>query len=555
MSEGSLPEIPIPNIDQSVNTTADMGPVPHKPSLNPAEAAIAEIINTDQGELGKDPHDTLSDIADMGADLGNPTGNEARSQEIYGTPAEGMDLDIRYENIKGALKQEWLDKHPGKDFLTTEGQNYQLGDPSQPNLPTLKDDVSRVFKERYPDDTEAYALKERTRIYENQNDDPLVQKIEQDIIKATNTDPQVRAANTTKGTGSWGNTWDRINARESINRWNAFVGQYPEKSKAYADRNPAIKKALEFQQQRQTEQIIPFENPVHSLPQRRDFKLLSVGATAYVTLSPGEQEQLSKAQNQEEFNQIRRHIIDGKTSFVVERNPRSAEIAQHLFQSGLPVERLEKPEDSAAIPLEPQEYVSSRLGDSDLQKDLQKFPGEERNRLLTNYADLLGNVNRADVVYGNNHYGNFITDGEQKVSLIDFKTSQRANFDWQQANADNIFNAFFTDLALVGTNLKQIGCNDDEIQSTVKRLVDHFPLPDPEKIKLINKMLPTRNPPNQGVVEQPNNTTSPGEVAVNLEKLREALNNASDFTPTQPSEGSSSQFNEQGEIVNNQSNK
>lgn len=367
-------EVPLPNMDQSANTTADMGPIPHQPSINPAEASIAETIRTDQGELGKDPHDTFStianqpDIADMGEETrksetidmvqgpdgkwtardpkdpnffytlqpgsqteanqgrttniepngtqtppkdpweqwqageaqrdaqyqqinqaaneawanlqqqanqtpepqmrarsensNNPTNKDnlsprerwQKEQEVKGTPADGMDMDPRYLNIKKQLEQQWLAQHPGKDFLSTEGQNYHLGDPSREDQRSLKSDADNRFRRMYPEDAQAYHNKEKTRIYDAPNQDPAIRQIEQDILKATNTDPQVRAANTTRGTDSWGNTWDRINTRESINRWNAFVSQYPEKAKAYADKHPEIKRALEFQERNKAEQ-------------------------------------------------------------------------------------------------------------------------------------------------------------------------------------------------------------------------------------------------------------------------------------------------------------
>lgn len=157
---------------------------------------------------------------------------------IIGTPAEGLDLDPRYQGIKKELEQKWAQEHPGKDFLSDEGQDYHLGyiDPKDRHLPTLKSDTDKLFRERYPADAQSYDIKEKTRIYDSPSSDPAIRQVDEDILKATKLDSQVQNANSARGIDSFGNVWDRVHARESIHRWDSFIDQYPEKAKAYADK-------------------------------------------------------------------------------------------------------------------------------------------------------------------------------------------------------------------------------------------------------------------------------------------------------------------------------
>src|SRR3989338_578335 len=98
------------------------------------------------------------------------------SQTVIGTPAEGMDLDSRYQTIKDELRQKWLDEHPDQDIFSFDAQNYTLGyvDPKQRHIPTLKSDTENAFREKYNDDARAYDEKEKSRVYENPSRDPVV---------------------------------------------------------------------------------------------------------------------------------------------------------------------------------------------------------------------------------------------------------------------------------------------------------------------------------------------------------------------------------------------
>lgn len=184
--------------------------------------------------------------------------DDLRTQEAQkdaiGTPAEGMDLDPRYQVIAEELKQKWLQEHPGQDFLTEAGQNYNLGymNSRDANLPTLKTDANKLFRERYPQDAQAYDTKENTRIYERPEVDPQVREYEDNILKRTNFDPQVRNANASSGIDNYGNIWARVHGRESINQWSNFATLYPEKAKAYAEMGHAeIQRALKIKENRE----------------------------------------------------------------------------------------------------------------------------------------------------------------------------------------------------------------------------------------------------------------------------------------------------------------
>lgn len=176
----------------------------------------------------------------------------AQSQEIRGTPAEGMDMDPRYDAIKKELEEKWLRNHPGKDLLSYEGQNYRLGHvaPGERDLPTLTSDANKVFRERYSTDAAAYDSKERSRVYEDPKSDPALRQVEDDILLAANSDQRVRDANSTAGIDSHSNIWREVYGRESVNAWDRFILQYPDKAREYAQKGHGqIQEALTRREQ------------------------------------------------------------------------------------------------------------------------------------------------------------------------------------------------------------------------------------------------------------------------------------------------------------------
>lgn len=62
-----------------------------------------------------------------------------------------------------------------------------------------------------------------------------------------------------------------------------------------------------------------------------------------------------------------------------------------------------------------------------------------RMEILNAYADTLGEIHKAGVVYGSNHLGNMILEpGGNKVFFIDFKTSDFVTIDWETINAEDV---------------------------------------------------------------------------------------------------------------------
>lgn len=187
-------------------------------------------------------------------------GQGPETNVLSGTPAEGMDLDYRYQIIRYELRQKWLAEHPGQDFLTEEGQNYNLGymNPNDRDRPTLKSDTESWFRRQYPEDAKAYDKKEETRVYEDPNKDPLIIKTDHEILRATNLDSQVMKAmnaNSTKGYDSWSNVWGRVNSAKTMQAWDSFVNLYPEKARAYADKGHVqLRREFEFRERRKQEQ-------------------------------------------------------------------------------------------------------------------------------------------------------------------------------------------------------------------------------------------------------------------------------------------------------------
>lgn len=193
------------------------------------------------------------------ADLQNlaHAGQSKETNIISGTLSEGMDLDPRYQAVKNELKQKWLAEHPGQDFLTEQGQNYNLGhlDPKDRGKPTLKSDSDRLFREKYADDAKAYDQKEKSRVYEDPKQDPAIRQTEDAITKATNQDRQVQNVRRASGLDGYGATWDRVFTRETIQGWDRFVSQYPDKARAYADKGHVqLQRALESRERRKQEQ-------------------------------------------------------------------------------------------------------------------------------------------------------------------------------------------------------------------------------------------------------------------------------------------------------------
>lgn len=171
--------------------------------------------------------------------------------------AEGLDKDPRLGTIKNELVEDWK-QATGKDILSAEGQDFQFGDSTAwkrlEEPITLEQRAQSVFAERFPEDAQAYAEKEKTRIYENPADDPAIKEVEKNITRITSQDvTQTQkgmqgetAAKEASGMG-YGGVWDKNFNRVNIQQWDNFLRLYPEKAAAYRDKFESIKRAFDMQ--------------------------------------------------------------------------------------------------------------------------------------------------------------------------------------------------------------------------------------------------------------------------------------------------------------------
>lgn len=162
--------------------------------------------------------------------------------------AEGMELDPRFSEIKDGLVKDWEKVNAPKDILTAEGQDFQFGDPSafrRGEEPiSLENRARNAFQERFPGDAEAYAEKEKIRVYETPQDDPAIRETEKRITEMTNSHPEVQKI-MRSGQGNYGEAWERAQLHASMSEWKRFIDQYPEKATAYRDKFEPIKWRLE----------------------------------------------------------------------------------------------------------------------------------------------------------------------------------------------------------------------------------------------------------------------------------------------------------------------
>lgn len=99
---------------------------------------------------------------------------------------------------------------------------------------------------------------EKTKTYERPEDDPAYSKFQDEITKTTNLDTEAArqgqsgAIAQREANSDYGNYWTRQNIRVSMQKWNEFARQYPEKALAYKGKNSWLEKALGQQQEPQS---------------------------------------------------------------------------------------------------------------------------------------------------------------------------------------------------------------------------------------------------------------------------------------------------------------
>lgn len=180
-------------------------------------------------------------------DVNDVLKNAEVKPEIFG----GMENDPRIGTIKEELTGAWELLHGSRfdkdGVLRGAYQDYIFGNPAdlkQDKKPVSLDDrAKQVFRERFPDDARTYDEQEKIRVYDNPNQDPALKSVEEEILRRTNTDPEVSQART-----NYGQVWTKVHGRFSMNAWNNFTRQYPEKAAAYKDRFGPLQQVFEGQE-------------------------------------------------------------------------------------------------------------------------------------------------------------------------------------------------------------------------------------------------------------------------------------------------------------------
>ncbi|MBI2442654.1 MAG: hypothetical protein HYV40_01955 [Candidatus Levybacteria bacterium] len=157
-------------------------------------------------------------LADIAADRS--------TQEITGAIADGVELDPRFGAIRSELIAAWERSHPGQDILSAAGQNYNLGNPGNPDAPTLSTDTTRLFRERFPEDARGYDAKERVRVYATPREDPAYRSAQDAALEMTNRDPLYRQDPSRDTLRSAAIHADYVT-------WTEFAKKFPEKTSAY----------------------------------------------------------------------------------------------------------------------------------------------------------------------------------------------------------------------------------------------------------------------------------------------------------------------------------
>lgn len=258
---------------------------------------------------------------------------------------EGLEDDPRIGQIKKELTDGWELLHRSRfdknGVLRGDFQDYVYGNPAdqrEGKKPvSLEDRAKRVFEERFPGDAKAYAEKEKTRIYEDPNQDPALKLVEEEILRRTNTDLEVTQAKT-----KYGEVWAKVLGRFSMSAWNDFTRQYPDKAAAYKDKFQPLQQTFEGQerlrqfreQQAQAEAIgglampLPDESVRSEQPQPFDPSILlskdSISLDEFFGLDRdqvyGSMHRIAGTANNESMRKKAQHIIDllyqGKDDFL-----------------------------------------------------------------------------------------------------------------------------------------------------------------------------------------------------------------------------------------------
>ncbi len=155
-------------------------------------------------------------------------------------PLESRDIeeDLSYLTIKKQKMQDWQKNNPGKDFDTSEGQDYLYGSLDE-NTPvtTLNEEAEKEFRERFSKKAEKYDKKRKVTFQKASNDWTFSNKL-------SSIDSIAKKRYETLKKHGIGKTLEEIKNATEKNVWKEFARMYPEKAESYAAQYEPLKKAL-----------------------------------------------------------------------------------------------------------------------------------------------------------------------------------------------------------------------------------------------------------------------------------------------------------------------
>lgn len=167
------------------------------------------------------------------------------SQNTNSGLAADITKDKRYQQVEAELRTTYnrLYGDPNKAGITPIEANKRLAHynnwkdgikDSRRVEPSLHERVLERLRTSSPDLVANYEAAEAIRVYDRLSDDPALQKIEERIVRNTNSRAQ-------------GGSFSQSTVRDIVTRdvMDEFVRKYPEKARAYADKDSRIKEAIE----------------------------------------------------------------------------------------------------------------------------------------------------------------------------------------------------------------------------------------------------------------------------------------------------------------------
>lgn len=151
-----------------------------------------------------------------------------------------MQDDKNYQKIEENLKKEWLEKNPGKDFLSKEGLDYLYGSLDDHTKQSFAKDAENSFcnNPKFKKKVERYD-KEKRKIYKDPKDDPSL-KLHESITQF-HINARLEYLKTHDDEKTTDKTVNLVRKKSQEN----FASRFPEKTKAYGQKVEGIQSAQE----------------------------------------------------------------------------------------------------------------------------------------------------------------------------------------------------------------------------------------------------------------------------------------------------------------------